>query len=144
MSLDKNKVLEHLNGDRRANTLMETFNISYVDFSEENMSLSATMPVNSKVHQPLGQLHGGATAALAESVGSSLSSIFIDKENFFVNGIELNCSHLRAKRDGLVTAKATIVHKGRTLHSVDIRVVDENEKLISNCRLTNIVLPIKK
>jgi uncharacterized protein (TIGR00369 family) len=120
------------------NTLMETLNIQYTDVGDDY--LVATMPVNEKVHQPLGLLHGGASVALAESVGSAASHLFIDTNNFEVRGIEITANHLRSKKNGLVTATAKAIHKGRNTHLLEIRIVDEEGKLISLCKLTNIIL----
>jgi uncharacterized protein (TIGR00369 family) len=92
----------------------------------------------------MGLLHGGATVALAESVGSAASMLFVNSEVSEVRGIEIAANHLKAKRDGIVTATARIVHKGRSIHLWEIRVVDENDHLISLCKLTNMVLPKRK
>ena len=102
------------------------------------------MPVNPSVHQPMGLLHGGATVALAESVGSAASMLYINSEVSEVRGIEIAANHLKAKRDGLVTATARIVHKGRSIHLWEIRITDENDNLVSLCKLTNMVLPKRK
>jgi uncharacterized protein (TIGR00369 family) len=99
------------------------------------------MPVNSRVHQPDGVLHGGATAALAESLGSVAAHIFIDTDEFFVRGIEITANHLKSVKDGYVYAKATFLHKGRTTQLLDIRVTDEADNLISICKLSTISLP---
>ena len=124
------------------NTLMETLEIEMVDYGEN--FIVARMPVTPKVHQPDGVLHGGATAALAESVGSFASHVFIDTEQFFVRGLEITANHLKSVKDGFVYARATFLHKGRTTQLLDIRVTDEAENLISICRLSTISLPIKK
>ncbi|WP_179335993.1 PaaI family thioesterase [Winogradskyella costae] len=124
------------------NTLMETLDIEMVDFGDD--FLVARMPVTSKVYQPDGVLHGGATAALAESVGSFASHIFIDTENMFVRGIEITANHLKSITEGFIYAKATFLHKGRTTQLLDIRVTDEADNLISICRLSTISLPKKK
>ena len=139
--MDKEAILKACN-DRCPNTLMETLEISYVDVGED--FLTAKMPVNSRVHQPMGLLHGGATVALAESVGSSATMLFVDPEKFEVRGIEISANHLKSKRTGTVFATARIIHKGRSLHLWEIRVVDEQEQLISLCKLTNMVLPKRK
>lgn len=123
------------------NTLMETLQIEMIDFGED--FLVARMPVNSRVHQPDGVLHGGATAALAESVGSFASHIFIDTDTFFVRGIEITANHLKSVKDGFVYAKATFLHKGKTTQLLDIRVTDEADNLISICKLSTISLPKK-
>lgn len=141
MIFDKEKILHYCNKVSK-NTLMQTLNIEYIDAGPDY--LVATMPVNSSVHQPMGLLHGGATVALAESVGSAASMLFVNSDVSEVRGIEIAANHLKAKRDGIVTATARIVHKGRSIHLWEIRVVDENDHLISLCKLTNMVLPKRK
>lgn len=141
MKLSKESVLATANAASK-NTLMETLNIEMVDYGAD--FLIARMPVNSRVYQPDGVLHGGATAALAESVGSYASHIFNDIENKFVRGIEITANHLRSVTEGYVYAKATFLHKGRTTQLLDIRVTDDNDNLISVCRLSTISLPKKK
>jgi 1,4-dihydroxy-2-naphthoyl-CoA hydrolase len=137
MTLDKDKVLEYCNTFSK-NTLMETLNIEFVDAGEG--FLVAKMPVNASVHQPMGLLHGGASVALAESVGSAASQFFINAKEQEVRGIEISANHLRSIREGVVTGTARIIHKGRTLHLWEIKVTDEEGNLISLCKLTNIVL----
>ncbi len=140
MSLSKEDILEQANKVSK-NTLMETLNIEMVDYGDN--FLVARMPVNSRVYQPDGVLHGGATAALAESVGSFASHIFIDTETFFVRGIEITANHLKSVSEGFVYAKATFIHKGRTTQLLDIRVTDDADNLISVCKLSTISLPKK-
>ena len=141
MTFDKEKILHYCN-EISKNTLMETLNIKYVDAGKDY--LVATMPVNSSVHQPMGLLHGGATVALAESVGSAASMLFINPELSEVRGIEISANHLKSKREGMVTATAKIVHKGRSIHLWEIKIVDEKDSLISLCKLTTMVLPKRK
>jgi 1,4-dihydroxy-2-naphthoyl-CoA hydrolase len=136
--MDKSQKLKALNTITK-NTLMETLAITYTDVGEDY--LVATMPVNSTVHQPMGLLHGGATVALAESVGSAASHMFIDTAAFIVKGIEITANHLKSKKEGLVTATATILHKGKTTHLWKIEVTDSDGAMVSFCKLTNIVLP---
>jgi len=124
------------------NTLMETLNIEFTDIGED--FVTARMPVNSKVHQPDGILHGGATVALAESVGSVASQIFLDSSEFFIRGIEISANHLKSIREGEVFAKATFIHKGRTTQLWDIRITDSENNLISLVKLTTIALPKNK
>lgn len=138
MSFDKEKMLNLCNKWSK-NTLMETLEIVYTDAGED--FLVATMPVNPRVHQPMGLLHGGASVALAESVGSAASLMFVNPEKQEVRGIEISANHVRSKKEGLVTATAKILHKGASIHLWEIRIVDENDKLISLCKLTNMVLP---
>ncbi|MBW8241629.1 hotdog fold thioesterase [Muricauda oceani] len=118
---------------------METLDITYIDVGEN--FLLAKMPVTPKVHQPDGVLHGGASVALAESVGSAASYIFLDRQNFSVRGIEIAANHVRSIKEGFVYAKASILHKGRTTQLWEIRITDEEDRLISNCKLTTIALP---
>ena len=141
MQLSKEDMLAKANSASK-NTLMETLSIEIVDFGDD--FLVARMPVTSKVHQPDGVLHGGATAALAESVGSFASHIFIDTEKFFIRGFEITANHVKSISEGFVYAKATFLHKGRTTQLLDIRVTDESNNLISICRLSTISLPKKK
>lgn len=122
-------------------TLMETLAIEFVDVGEN--FLIAKMPVTPKVYQPDGVLHGGATVALAESVGSAASYIFLDGNEFFVRGIEISANHVKSIREGYVYAKATIIHKGKTTQLWEIKVTNEANELISNCKLTTIALPKK-
>ncbi|GGG05330.1 thioesterase [Dokdonia pacifica] len=140
MNLTKEQILERL-AQSCKNTLMETLEIKYIDFGEDY--LVAQMPVTPRVHQPDGVLHGGAMVALAESVGSAASFMFLDGENMYVRGIEISANHVKSKRDGMVYAKATFIHKGRTTQVWNIDVVDENETLISKVKLTTIALPKK-
>lgn len=136
----KEKVLEICNQWCK-NTLMQTLEIEYIDAGED--FLTAQMPVNARVHQPMGLLHGGATVALAESVGSAASIMFINPEKQEVRGIEISANHLKAKREGMVYATAKIIHKGRSIHLWEIKIIDENQNLISLCKLTNMILPKK-
>lgn len=141
MQLSKESVLAKANAASK-NTLMETLNIEMVDYGED--FLVARMPVDSRVYQPDGVLHGGATAALAESVGSFASHVFIDTEKMFVRGLEITANHLKSVSEGFVYAKATFLHKGRTTQLLDIRVTDDHDNLVSICRLSTISLPKKK
>tara|TARA_R100001369_G_scaffold92614_3_gene138743 strand:- start:2130 stop:2552 length:423 start_codon:yes stop_codon:yes gene_type:complete len=136
----KEKILKICNESNKA-TLMETLNIEYIDVGENY--LVAKMPVTPKVHQPDGVLHGGATVALAESVGSMASHIFLDTKEFFVRGLEISANHVKSIREGDVYARAEVVHKGRTTQIWDIKVTDKDGNLISICKLTTIALSKK-
>jgi uncharacterized protein (TIGR00369 family) len=141
MQLSKEDLLAKANLVSK-NTLMETLSIEMVDYGED--FLVARMPVTPKVHQPDGVLHGGATAALAESVGSFAAHMFIDTEQFFVRGLEITANHLKSVTEGFIYAKATFLHKGRTTQLLDIRITDERNNLVSICKLSTISLPKKK
>jgi uncharacterized protein (TIGR00369 family) len=134
----KEKTLQFLNSLCK-NTLMETLRITYTEVGDDY--LVAKMPVNAAVFQPDGVLNGGATMALAESVGSPASMLVIDNDKFMVRGIAFSANHLGSVKSGNVTATAKFIHKGRTTHLIEIRVEDDRGKLISTCRLTNIILP---
>lgn len=136
----KEKILRICN-EATKNTMMETLQIEYIDVGEN--FLIGKMPVNSKVHQPDGVLHGGAMVALAESVGSTASYVFLDGQNYFVRGIEISANHVKSIREGEVFAKAIIIHKGRTTQLWDIKITDADANLISVCKLTTIALPRK-
>ncbi|WP_405397932.1 PaaI family thioesterase [Maribacter sp. Asnod2-G09] len=136
----KEKILKICN-ETSKNTLMETLDIEYIDVGED--FLLAKMPVTPKVHQPDGVLHGGATAALAESVGSAASYVFLDGNKYFVRGLEISANHVKSVKEGFVYAKATILHKGRTTQLWEIRVTNEDDQLVSLCKLTTIALPKK-
>jgi uncharacterized protein (TIGR00369 family) len=141
MTFDKEKTLQYCNSISE-NTLMQTLNIKYTDAGPD--FLVATMPVNPSVHQPMGLLHGGASVALAESVGSAASFLFVNGEHSEVRGIEISANHLKAKRDGIVTATARILHKGSSIHLWEIRITDEKDALISLCKLTTMILPKRR
>ncbi|MGK0637975.1 PaaI family thioesterase [Schleiferia thermophila] len=137
MEISKEELLYKLNVRQRT-TLMDTLHISYTDVGPDY--LVAEMPVSPTVHQPYGVLHGGATAALAESVGSAASALFIDHNSQEVYGIEISCNHLRSVSSGMVIATAKAIHIGRSIHLWEILVKDTNGKLISHCKLTNMVV----
>ena len=138
MDISKKEILAIANNASK-NTLMETLNIEICDVGVD--FLVAKMPVNASVYQPDGVLHGGATVALAESVGSFAAHIFIDAQKYFVRGIEISANHLKSVSIGFVYARATFVHKGRTTQLFDIKITDEENNLVSVCKLTTITLP---
>ena len=140
MNEHKEKILSVCNQICKG-TLMETLDITYIDVGEN--FLLAKMPVTPRVHQPDGVLHGGASVALAESVGSAASYIFLDGQKFFVRGIEIAANHVKSIKEGFVYAKASILHRGRSTQLWEIKITDEEGQLISNCKLTTIALPRK-
>lgn len=120
-------------------TLMETLNIEFVDAGED--FVIAKMPVDKRVYQPDGVLHGGATAALAETVGSFAAHIFLDTKNYFVRGIDISANHIKSVKQGFVYAKATFIHRGRTMQIFNIEITDDQNQLVSSCKLTTVSLP---
>lgn len=141
MRKEKEEVLRQCNAMCK-NTLMETMEIEFVDYDEN--SLTARMPVTSKVHQPDGVLHGGASVALAESVGSAGALLFLNTENIAVRGIEISANHVKSVKDGFVEAIATILHKGRTTQLWQIKILNSEKELVSLVKLTTITIPAKK
>jgi 1,4-dihydroxy-2-naphthoyl-CoA hydrolase len=101
----------------------------------------ATMPVQAKVHQPFGLLHGGASVALAETVASLGAYLNVMDSGMGAVGLEINANHLKAKRDGIVTATATPIHKGRTTHVWQVEIRDENGKMVCVSRCTLAIVP---
>lgn len=122
----------------RSNTLVGLLGIEFI--ASAPGTFAATMPVDARTHQPMGLLHGGATAALAETVGSMGSAMLIDLHTQAAVGIEVNANHLKGVRSGMVTAIGTLLHKGRSMHVWDIRVTNEAGEQVAACRLTNMVI----
>ena len=129
-----------MNGSEKE-SLMRTLEIDFVDVGE--YFLIARMPVTPKLHQPDGVLHGGATFALAESVGSAAAYLFNKTQTPMVRGIEMSGNHLKGISEGFVYAKATAIHNGRTTQIWEIKVTNEAGDLISSCKLTTLTLPKK-
>ena len=128
---------------RCPNTLMETLSIEYTSVDLTAKTLTGRMPVNPRVHQPDGVLHGGAMVALAESIGSAAVHIFLDTQNAVVRGIEISANHVKSMREGYVYAVAQLIHPGRTMQLWKIDLSDESCALISSCKLTTLSLPKK-
>jgi len=122
------------------NTIGEVLDIRFEAFDEE--SLTASMPIDHRTHQPYGLLHGGASVVLAESVGSMASYLCIDTSKFYCVGLEVNANHLRGLRSGRVTAVAKPIHIGRTTHVWDIRLTSDEGKSSCVSRLTMAVVPL--
>ncbi|SDM12916.1 hotdog fold thioesterase [Sediminibacillus halophilus] len=123
------------------NTLMEALGMQVI--TQEKNLVEITMPVNKQTHQPMGYLHGGASVALAESAASIASFLNIDADKQQIFGIEINANHIKSKRTGMVTGRATPFHLGKTTMVWDIKIVDEQERLISVSRCTVGVVPLK-
>ncbi|MEH7237256.1 hotdog fold thioesterase [Bacillus sp. JJ1562] len=124
------------------NTLIQALGITIEEVTSERVI--ATMPVDERTRQPFGVLHGGASVALAETVASVGTYNLVDKETEGCAGLEINANHIRAKRDGIVKAIGTPLHKGKTTMVWDIKIVDEDENLICVSRCTMAILKLKK
>lgn len=127
---------------QRENTIGGLLDIRFEGFDDE--SISASMVVDARTHQPYGLLHGGASVVLAESLGSTASYLCIDSSKFYCVGLEVNANHLRGVRSGRVTATARPVHLGRSTHVWDIRLVDDAGKLSCIARLTVAIVPLNE
>ena len=134
---EKNLILDEAN-NRCQGTLVSTLGITFIDVGEHY--LEAKMQVTPAHHQPAGVLHGGATAALAETVGSSAAAIFSKKENQILRGVELSINHVRGISEGFVFAKAVPIHMGRTMQLWKISIIDENNRDISFAKLTTLTI----
>lgn len=121
------------------NTIIEAIGIEVVRVSEDEVV--ATMPVHGPTKQPFGILHGGASLVLAETVASIGTFNLIDQENELAVGLEINANHVRSKSEGLVTATGVTLHRGRKIMVWDVRVTDEDDKLICVSRCTIAVVP---
>ncbi|HYE96715.1 MAG TPA: hotdog fold thioesterase [Rubricoccaceae bacterium] len=113
-------------------SLLKTLGIELVELGADRVV--ATMPVTPQLHQPYGYLHGGASLALAETVASIGGALNAPEKLVF--GLEINANHVRPKRDGALRATATPIHRGKTTHVWDIRIVDEEEHLVCISRCT--------
>ena len=131
--------LAHLNAMRK-NTICDVLDITFDAYDDK--SITASMVVDHRTHQPFGLLHGGASVVLAETLGSMASYLCIDSQKFYCVGLEVNANHLRGVRSGRVSAVARPVHMGRTTHVWDIRLTDESGKLNCISRLTIAVVPL--
>ncbi len=114
-------------------TLVGTLGIRFVELRED--ALVGSMPVDTRTVQPYGLLHGGASVALAETLGSMAGQMTVDEDHMVV-GLEINANHLRAVRAGLVTGVAKPLHLGRSTQVWEIRICDEADTLVCVSRLT--------
>lgn len=123
---------------RAQNTMGQFLEMEFLELGEDFLRMR--MPVIGKTKQPMGLLHGGATAALAETIGSVSAVMCVDAEKESIVGLELNINHLRAVKDGFVYAKCSPFHLGRTTHVWNIEIKDENDRMVSVARLTTMVV----
>jgi 1,4-dihydroxy-2-naphthoyl-CoA hydrolase len=133
--------LEAINS-RLKNTMMEALGIRFTAIGED--FVEATMPVDGRTHQPAGILHGGASCALAETLGSIGSSLLLNLEEFVPVGLEINANHIRPMQSGEVIGRAEPLHIGRTTHIWEIRIRNKEDKLVCISRLTVAVVPKRK
>ena len=124
------------------NTMVEHLGIVYTDLGVD--FISAKMPVDQRTHQPHGILHGGASVALAETLGSVAANLSVDQEKYYCVGLEINSNHIRSIRDGWVYGTAKPIHIGKSTQIWEIRINNEQQLLVNISRLTMAVLKYDK
>ena len=129
--------IEDLNGDRPG-TLVDNLGIMFIEIGDD--FVRGTMPVDARTVQPYGLLHGGASVALAETLGSMGASMCVDAAEYQVVGQEINANHVRAARSGIVTGTARPVHLGGRTHVWSIEIVNDAQKLVCISRITMAVI----
>lgn len=133
--------LDELN-QRGENTLTHFLNIEFIEMDEQ--SLTAIMPVEPRIKQPLGIVHGGANVVLAETVASTAANAVVDLEHYYCVGLEINANHLRSVREGVITAKTYPIHIGRTTQVWHIDLYNDAGKKTCVSRMTASVLSKNK
>ncbi len=121
-----------------AHTMVGHLGIEFTEYGDD--FLRARMPVDQRTHQPYGLLHGGASVALAETLGSVGAALCVDPARFAVVGLEINANHVRGVKSGWVIGTARPLHRGRTTHVWEIRITDEQDKLVCVSRFTAAIL----
>jgi 1,4-dihydroxy-2-naphthoyl-CoA hydrolase len=134
--INKNVPLDMVNAMNK-NTILEVLGIKTIELGDDY--IVGTMPVDKRTHQPMGLLHGGASAVLIESLGSIGSTLIVDITKQNIVGIDINANHIRGVKSGLVTGKASIVHCGRKTHVWQVDIKDDENKLVCSGRLTVMV-----
>lgn len=133
--------LQSLN-DWHQNTMQQHIGIQFTEIGDDY--IKATMPVDNRTKQPMGLLHGGASVALAESLGSVASVLCVDPEKQTVVGLEINANHIKTAKEGFVTGITKPIHLGRSTQVWEIRIYNEAEQLVCISRITNAILEHKK
>ena len=139
--MEKQKKIKRIN-DGIQNTMTSTIGIEITDIGDD--FICGKMPVNERTTQPFGLLHGGASVALAETLGSIGGGIKVYKNNETVVGIEINANHLKSARDGWVYGKATPIRIGKKIQVWNIEITNKDDDLICVSRLTLAVIPKKQ
>jgi 1,4-dihydroxy-2-naphthoyl-CoA hydrolase len=137
---NKDATVKSLN-DWSKNTMSELIGIEFTRIGDD--FLEAKMPVDKRTHQPLGLLHGGASVALAETLGSVAATLCVDQANQYCVGLEINANHVRAVREGYVTGVTRPIHIGKKTHVWEIRISNEKQELVCISRITMAVLEKK-
>jgi 1,4-dihydroxy-2-naphthoyl-CoA hydrolase len=137
MALFADVSLDFVNGLNR-NTMSEQIGIEITEIGED--FLRGRMPVDNRTVQPFGILHGGASAALAETLGSIAGTLTLDQDKAYCVGMEINANHIRSIKSGFVYGTARPIHRGKTTQVWEIRIEDEKQRLVCISRLTLAVL----
>ncbi len=136
--MEKNVItIEKLNALSKG-TLMEQLQIEYLEI--DGGKLTAQMPVDERTFQPEGILHGGASLALAETLAGLGSVLLVDNKKYSVRGAQISANHVGSTSNGYVLATGNIIHKGNNTHVWNIEIVDDSGKLLTTCRITNIIV----
>jgi uncharacterized protein (TIGR00369 family) len=135
--VDKAVLLQNINNHVK-NTMIDFLGIEFTDAGDD--FLVATMPIAQHTYNPARILHGGALMALAETVGSALSYLHIDRELQDVRGLEINGNHVKSASQGKAVACAKLIHKGRNTHVSEIKITDQDGKLLNISRMTNMIV----
>lgn len=130
--------LAELNLRDKSTTMMGFLGIEFTEYGGDY--LKATMPVDHRTHQPMGLLHGGASVVLAETLGSTATSMCLDLSKEYCVGLDINANHIRAVRSGIVTGVAKPIHIGRSTHVWEIKIMDEQQRLVCVSRITMAIL----
>lgn len=138
---DLNVSLDALN-EMNAGTMAAAVGIEFSEIGQNH--LRATMPVDERTRQPYGLLHGGASATLAETLGSVASAMVIDQQTHLCVGISINANHIRSVHEGFVHGVATALHLGSSTHVWEIRIFDDDHNLVCASRLTVAILEKKR
>ena len=138
--MEKKEIIRRIN-ESIQNTMTSAIGIEITDIGDD--FISGKMPVDERTVQPFGLLHGGASAALAETLGSIAGGIKVYSNNETVVGIEINANHLKSAREGWVYGKATPIRIGKKIQVWDIRITNESDELVCVSRLTLVVIPKK-
>lgn len=138
--MDKQKAIEQINIFGK-NTMMDSLGIKITDFGDDY--ICGKMPVDERTIQPFGLLHGGASAALAETLGSIAGGMKVDHEGKTVVGIEINCNHLRSVRSGWVNGIAKPIKLGKKIQVWNIEIKNDSDDLVAVSRLTLAVIDKK-
>ena len=120
--------------ERARNTMVEYLGIEFLEIGDDY--LTARMPVDHRTKQPAGLLHGGASVVLAETLGSVAARLCLDKEKKGIVGVEINANHVRPVSDGWVTGITKPIHVGRATQIWEVKIYDEQDKLVCISRLT--------